>query len=538
MTKRRNVRLIAALGSGTAALAMMSGLSGARADELQLNQRLIDQRIDQLAAVGQSAGSSRPFSVDPNKVAGAPVTAGSFPRSILIPGTDTSIKIYGQVTEILDYWMSGGNPNPGTPANSTVSDNGQLQSVPLNNGGIGKARSNGIFQQTPRESKIGFETRTPTPFGEARTVFEFDWAGSTAFSPGGTDPTSVSDNLQPRLRYAYGTIGGLLAGQATSNFSDPDANGEVLDFGGNMGEPGHVRVPQVRYTMPAWWGASMSFSAEQPETIIATANGLEANDAGVVPTATTTCATGATASVSTPANSTCTTALLTSGNTPLNPTKTTAPDFTAAFYLPQPWGHIDLSAVLRPGIDVTDGKFFDKQYIGYGGHIGIDIKPGWMGWAKDDIIAHFTVGDTIGPYLNSSNNFDLATNYGAPSTAASAGSYGGFNGPTSATSAAAIIFKPTQEMGAELGYQHWWLDNLRSNINAGVNAHYGIPIKLVGAGQAASINKEIISFHANVIWNPVSFVDVGLEYTWGQRTVLNNSTGTQNVLISKFAFRF
>ena len=71
---------------------------------------------------------------------------------------------------------------------------------------------------------------------------------------------------------------------------------------------------------------------------------------------------------------------------PLNIAKSTAPDLTAAWYLPQPWGHIDLSGVLRPGIDVTDGRFFDHQFIGYGGHIGIDIKPGWLGWVKDDII--------------------------------------------------------------------------------------------------------------------------------------------------------
>ena len=38
--------------------------------------------------------------------------------------------------------------------------------------------------------------------------------------------------------------------------------------------------------------------------------------------------------------------------------------------------------------------------------------------------------------------------------------------------------------------------------------------------------------------NPVSSVDIGIEYTWGQRTVLNNITGTQNTLISKFGFRF
>ncbi|HVH81703.1 MAG TPA: DcaP family trimeric outer membrane transporter [Stellaceae bacterium] len=536
MTKARKLSSIAVLGGSTAALAMLTGLAGARADDMQLNQQLLNQRIDQLAAVGLQPGAGAVFAIDENKAAGAPVTAGSFPRSILIPGTDTSIKIYGQITEVIDYELTGGNPNS-SPQTTTIGDNGQVQSIPLP-GSVARARGNGIFQQSPRESKIGFETRTPTPFGEARTVFEFDWAGSTTFAPAGTSPTAISDNLVPRLRYAYGTLGGLLAGQATSNFSDPDANAETLDFGGNVGEPGHVRVPQIRYTMPSWWGTSFSVSAETPQTIIATANGLEGSDAGVIPTATTSCATAGAGSAASAAASTCTTTLLTSGVTPLNITKAAAPDLTAAWYIPQPWGHLDFSAVLRPGVVVEDGHFFSHQYIGYGGHFGADFKPGWFGWAKDDFIVHFTIGDTIGAFLNSSTNFDLATNYGLPSTSPTTGTYGGFNGPTSAAAASLISFKPTQEMGGEIGYQHWWLDNLRSNINGGFNAHYGIPIKLVGAAQAASINKELLTGHANLIWNPVSFVDIGLEYMWGQRTVLNNTNASMQVLISKFAFRF
>ncbi|HWB50991.1 MAG TPA: hypothetical protein VG651_17905, partial [Stellaceae bacterium] len=368
-------------------------------------------------------------------------------------------------------------------------------------------------------------------------------------SPGGAGPTAISDNLAPRIRYAYGTLGGLLAGQATSNFSDPDANAEVIDFGGNVGEPGHVRVPQVRYTMPAYWGSSFSVSAETPETVVATANGIEGSDGGVIPTATTSCTAGAPA-VASAATSTCTTSLVTSGVTPLNVAKTTSPDFTAAWYMPQPWGHIDFSAVLRPSIDVTDGKYFSKQFVGYGGHIGMDIKPGWFGWVKDDFTFHVEGGDAVGAYVNSSTNFDVATNYGAPSTSATVpGTYGGFNGPTTAAAASLIRATSTQEIGAEVGYQHWWLSNLRSNFSGGWQSHFGIPIKLVNAngtaagaaatgGQANSINKEIFTAHANLIWNPVSFVDVGLEYMWGQRTVLNNQSATQNVLISEFKFRF
>ena len=130
MRVNRKFGTIAALGGGTAALAMLTGLAGANADQLQVNQQLLDTRIDQLAAVGHNPGLGAVFSVDQNAAAGAAATAGSFPRSILIPGTDTSIKIYGDITEVVDYWLTGGNPNT-SPSSTTVGDNGQLQSLPV-----------------------------------------------------------------------------------------------------------------------------------------------------------------------------------------------------------------------------------------------------------------------------------------------------------------------------------------------------------------------------------------------------------------------
>ena len=87
MMKARNIGTIALLGGSTAALAMLTGLAGARADDLKVNQQLLSERLDQLAAVGLQPGGGAYLGVDQNKVAGAPVTAGSFPRSILIPGT-------------------------------------------------------------------------------------------------------------------------------------------------------------------------------------------------------------------------------------------------------------------------------------------------------------------------------------------------------------------------------------------------------------------------------------------------------------------
>ena len=149
---RGKIGTIAALGGSTAALAMLTGIAGARADDLQINQQLLDTRIDQLAAVGQNPGAAATvFSVDQNPAAGAAVTAGSFPRSILIPGTDTSIKIYGQITEIMDYYMSGGGSAVnGSPQSTTVGDNGTVAGDFAARHASASTRGNGIFRQTPQ----------------------------------------------------------------------------------------------------------------------------------------------------------------------------------------------------------------------------------------------------------------------------------------------------------------------------------------------------------------------------------------------------
>ena len=511
MSTTRKFGTIAALATTTATVAMLSGLSAARADELQVNQQLLDQRVDQLAA-GQFSGPSVIGTTDVSPVAGQPVTAGSFPRSILIPGTDTSIKIYGQITVITDYWMSGGPVN-GSPQTTTVGTTGQLESIPLE-GTVARARSNGIYQTSPRESRIGFETRTPTPYGEARTLMEFDWAGSNTLVPGG-NVTQISDSLVPRLRYGYGTLGGLLAGQATSNFSDPDANAETIDFGGPVGLPGIVRVPQIRYTMPAFWGASFSVSAETPHTSAAgNGVGVFASDTGA--SATSPATPGTCSGVS--ATATCI-----PGNLPFatNPLKSTAPNLTAAWYYPAAWGHVDISGVLLPGLDVEDGKYVSRSFIGYGGHIGFDVKPGWFGWVKDDIVGQFEIGAAMGQYINASTSASLETNYLVT--------------PASAAAAALVNIKPVNEIGGQLGYQHWWMDNLRSTLVggiAGINLHNAV------VGATTSLNKELMTAHLNLIWNPVSFIDIGLEAMWGQRTAVTNAHASESALINEFKFRF
>jgi hypothetical protein len=527
MNRKRILGTAAAIG-GLAAFALLTGVPNAKADEvsdLRANNDLLQQRLDQVAQAANN-GPSRLFSAD-EKASVVAATAGSFPRSFLIPGTDTSLRVGGNITWIADYYLEGGQPNT-SPWNTTIGANGSTHSIGI----TGNPRGSNSFGESMRQSKLSVETRTPTPYGEARSYMEFDWAGSSNYDPGGADPAAISDNLQPRLKYAYGTLGGWLAGQANSNFEDPDANAETLDFGGNVGEPGRVRVAQLRYTMPlSWaWGGALSFSAENPEVEVYTPTGICGSDAGV-----------SSSCVSTGAG------VLPLNN--VNPSKPIAPALTAALYIPQPWGHIDISGLLRPDIGLSDGFYYSNNMVGGGGHIGISFKPGWF-TPKDNLTFHFTGGTGLGAYLNDSSNAAVETNMvnhtiaangpcGAASTA-----YASTGGTVIPTTANCVASKLIPSAGAEIGYQHWWSDNLRSNFSYGVNREYDLSAAYLGTG-ITSANKELQTAHANLIWNPVSFVTIGIEYMWGQRTVavspvLGSSNNSQQMqtLIGKFDVAF
>ena len=533
MGRKRTIGRVAALGGLTTTVALLTGAAGAAADELadlRANQELLQRRIDQLAqAAGGAPGVPSGYGAEAHP--GEMAVQGSFPRSFLIPGTDTSIRVGGFIDETLDYYFVGAQPN-GTQT-TTIGVTGQLETAPLNTHALTRvsgfptpgnlvpqstasSRGNGNFSQSPRETRLNVETRTPTAWGESRTFIEFDFAGSNSFST--NHPTTTSDGLIPRLRYAYGTLGGFLAGQANSNFSDPDANPETLDFGGPAGLAGLTRVPQVRYTYAGPWGSAWSVSAETPETDIVTPAGNVWSDTNLgqnpvtSPTTTGCVANGQLIS----ATAGC--ALV------FNPTKASAPDMTFASYWSQPWGHVDFRGVVRPTLTINDGKFVDRTYVGYGGGISGDVKPGWFGWAKDDFQFQFSVGNGIGRYINESNNAALATNY--------------LTVPATAAAAASILVKPIFEYGYALGYQHFWLPNLRSTAVYGY-AYTAYPTDLIGPTQGVVSNRILQTAHVNLIWSPVAFIDAGVEYFWGQRQTASASIkGDEQTLIGKFRVKF
>jgi len=510
MSTKRTFGTLAAIGGATAVLALLCSVPSARADELsdlRVNNELLQQRLDQLAHAPQMGPGQH--------MNQAPAIAGSFPRSFLIPGTDTSIRVGGNITLITDTFLEGGIAN-GSPWNSTIGANGAVNSIGVGTTSNSKGSNNWGF--TARQSQLFVETRTPTPYGEARTYLSFDFANSNSYVPGGSGPSAIADNLSPRMKYAYGTLGGWLAGQANSNFEDADANPETIDFGGNVGEPGKVRVAQIRYTMPlTWaWGGALSFSAENPQTQAMTAYGQCASDAGI-PSA----CTGAIGS---------------------NPTKATSPNLTAALIIPQPWGHVDIAGVLLPAQTLSDGKFLNRSYTGGGGAFSFDVKPGWF-TPKDDILFHVVAGEGIGSYLNNFTNFSIESNYTGLTTAPTGACPAALPAAGVGVPASCVRSKLVEQFGGTVGYTHWWSPTLHSTVSFGIQEQNGVNASYLSAAAAAGANRRIETAHANLMWKPVPFVTVGIEYMWGERWAVAVPTGTPDsnqlqTVIGKFDVAF
>ncbi|HEV2099025.1 MAG TPA: DcaP family trimeric outer membrane transporter, partial [Stellaceae bacterium] len=358
MIRKRNFGSLVAIGGTTAVMALLTGLSGASADELsdlRANQQLLQQRIDQLAqaqaqqppAPGGVSGGGPGSAYGTKPISGQSIAGGSFPRSFLIPGTDTSIRVGGFVDITALDFLQGGGAIPGSNNSSNSGQNGNLHSIPVGEAfipGAGKtgivpqaanaSKGNGVFTFSPQQTRFNVETRTPTAWGESRTFFEFDWSGCNSFSCQSLQQGG-GNSMVPRLRYAYGTLGGFLAGQAISNFSDADADTESLEFGGTMGSTGGYRVPQVRYTLAGPYGSAFSIAAEQPFTSVALPGGPMSSDLATSGTGSTTSPT----SPLVPTGSLCngvpcvgTGAALNATVAQTNPAKQTAPTLTIASY--------------------------------------------------------------------------------------------------------------------------------------------------------------------------------------------------------------
>jgi hypothetical protein len=156
-----------------------------------------------------------------------------------LPGTQTILKIGGYFkTDFIYDLKPAGNTDSFIPSSFPIP---QVSSV--NNTTV-----------STRPTRLNLDFRVPyTQVGEVRFYVEADFFGT--------------NSTTPRLRYAYAQAGNFLIGQTFTNFMDPDASADTLDFQGPNGIVSQ-RNPQFRYGFALASRTTFFVSVKKPSSDI------------------------------------------------------------------------------------------------------------------------------------------------------------------------------------------------------------------------------------------------------------------------------
>ena len=156
-----------------------------------------------------------------------------------LPGTQTLLKIGGYFKTDFIYDLK-----PAGNAESFI-----VSSIPIPTVvGVNNATV------SVRPTRLNLDFRVPTTkVGEVRFYLEGDLFGT--------------NSTTPRLRHAYAQVKNVLLGQTFSNFMDPDAFPDTLDFQGPNGMVS-IRNPQLRYGFALSPSTTFYISIEKPSSDI------------------------------------------------------------------------------------------------------------------------------------------------------------------------------------------------------------------------------------------------------------------------------
>jgi hypothetical protein len=174
------------------------------------------------------------------------VSAGDFPGSFKVPGSDAALKIGGLVRV---NWVS-------TYDALLVEDRFATSAIPI--AGSADAARVGRVGVIASPSRFNFDLRTPTGVGYMRAFIEGDFAG---------------DRNTLRLRHAYGQWRRFIFGQTWSTFSDPEAEPDGIDFEG-LNAIVLFRQPQIRWSLPLSERLRLALALEDPKPDLTGAEGV------------------------------------------------------------------------------------------------------------------------------------------------------------------------------------------------------------------------------------------------------------------------
>jgi hypothetical protein len=403
--------------------------------------------------------------------------AGSFPGSFLVPGTNTSFKVGGYAK--LDIWYDFGTHQDLSGSGGTGVT---FNAIPLDANVPGSTAStghniHGNVRLSAAESRFNIQTRTPTAYGELKTFVEGDFEGASGVAAAaGLQVNSNSTSF--RLRRAEGTLGPWLFGQTFPLFEDTNATAETLDFGGSFGGGGPLRQPEIRYSYDAGNGLLFGAALDNPQTqFISAASGASSTTFGTK-----------------------------QGDK--------VPDAIVAAIWNQPWGHVSLRGVFRDLYD-HNGSNVALSTFGWGGNLSGNLNT----VGKDSLFFGVQGGNGIGRYSQNTGTApgDVVIN------------------------AAGTQIKTVDILVGGIGYVHYWTDMLRSNVEGSMEYNFYpkslfSPASFEPSGAYGGLDRRLITSHVNLIWSPIPEVDIGAEFSFGQR--ITNAGQRGSIERGQFSTKF
>lgn len=178
------------------------------------------------------------------------------------------------------------------------------------------------------------------------------------------------------------------------------------------------------------------------------------------------------------------------------------PDMIIRANFDSTFGHFSLAGLGRQLI-VDSGLYDDETYGG-----ALSATASIPLFDKDKMVMQFNYGNALGRYMEA----EFADAYINPVT---------------------HNIETSTQWGGLVSYQHYWTNSLRSNL---VYSYAERDNDLDSVSDTADSIYQ--SVHANLLWSPVSQVNIGLEYIFATREIENGEDGDINRLQLGFQYSF
>jgi hypothetical protein len=184
----------------------------------------------------------------------------------------------------------------------------------------------------------------------------------------------------------------------------------------------------------------------------------------------------------------------------------------------------------EPRLRVAYGEFVNND-LGYGVLAGLarDLRAEGADGSDDSALGWAVTGSAKLrlPFLGAKDNLKFTLHYGdGYGTQLKGGpKEGAFDAGNSELETIGIF-------GSYGGFQHFWSDRFRSNLDYGY-----VNVDNPGFVSGGTLDNTQYAA-ANLIWNPYKPLTVGVEYLWGRRENKDGESGTANRYLFSFRFDF